>query len=88
MHNSVNEKLLVIMRGYFSGAFAIARKGGSWDFCHVGPGILSMIAGGATPIGTKTESVLLTVPLGLGEMPSAAVTASSTSSLTRMTTTR
>jgi hypothetical protein len=41
---------------FFSGAFAIALKGGSWDIFHVELGIQLMTVGAVTASGTSTES--------------------------------
>uniref|UniRef100_A0A2P2QWB4 Uncharacterized protein n=1 Tax=Rhizophora mucronata TaxID=61149 RepID=A0A2P2QWB4_RHIMU len=43
--------------------------GGNWDFCLAGLATPWTIAGGVTPVGSGTGSVLLIAQLGSGRMP-------------------
>ena len=56
-----------------AGTSATVLKGGGWVTSLVEQAILLMIAGVATPTGTRTASALLTVALVLAETPSVAV---------------
>lgn len=72
----------------FSGAFAIAARGGIWDSSHVQQGIQLMIVGGVTRVGISTESALPTVALDSDATPWAVVMEGTMLSATRTTTTR